>query len=44
VGLSMHERVLNAVRARDADAAERAMHEIIEEARIELEHAIGASS
>ena len=37
VGLAMHERVLAAVRARDADAAERAMDEIIEEARIELE-------
>ena len=37
VGLAMHERVLDAVRARDADAAERAMDEIIEEARIELE-------
>ena len=29
---------------RDADAAERAMDEIIEEARIELEHATGASA
>ena len=44
VGLAMHERVLDAVRARDADAAERAMDEIIEEARIELEQATGASA
>ena len=42
LGLAMHERVLDAVQARDADAAERAMNEIIEEARIELEQATGA--
>lgn len=42
LGLAMHERVLGAIRARDADAAERTMHEIIEEARIELAHATGA--
>ena len=44
VGLAMHERVLAAVRARDADAAERAMDEIIEEARIELEQGTGAAA
>ena len=41
LGLPMHEQVLDAIRARDADAAESAMHNIIEEARIELEQAIG---
>ena len=40
LGLPMHERVLDAIRARDADAAESAMHDIIEEARIELEQAM----
>jgi GntR family transcriptional regulator, galactonate operon transcriptional repressor len=44
VGLAMHERVLAAVRAHDADAAERAMDEIIEEARIELEQGTGAAA
>jgi DNA-binding FadR family transcriptional regulator len=39
VGLPMHERVLDGVAARDADAAEQAMLDIIEEARIELERA-----
>ena len=42
LGLAMHERVLAAIRAHDADTAERVMHEIIEEARIELAHATGA--
>ena len=44
VGLAMHDRVLDAVRARNADAAERAMDEIIEEARIELEQGTGAAA
>ena len=42
LGLAMHERVLAAIRAHDADTAERVMHEIIEKARIELAHATGA--
>ena len=42
LGLAMHERVLDAIRARDAEGAGRAMHEIIEEARIELAQATGA--
>ena len=44
LGLAMHERVLGAVSAGDAGAAERAMHEIIEEARVELEHVSGESA
>ena len=44
VGLAMHGRVLDAVRARDSGAAEGAMDEIIEEARIELEQGTGAPS
>jgi DNA-binding FadR family transcriptional regulator len=42
LGLAMHEQVLDAVRRGDADAAERAMHGIIEEARVELAHATAA--
>jgi GntR family transcriptional regulator, galactonate operon transcriptional repressor len=38
-GLVLHERVLDAIRGRDAAAAERAMLEIIEAARLELERA-----
>lgn len=42
-GLALHEAVLAAVRARDEDAAERAMLAVIRAARRELDHATGGA-
>ena len=44
LGLALHERVLLAIRDRDPHAAGRAMEDIIDEARLELEQASGGSA